>query len=70
MHHCHKQKENQQVNRQQRHMDVISGLWASSYLALFRGYTAETAAEYAALFYMGITGGRALSGFVKAYPIM
>lgn len=45
-------------------LEQTAGLWASSYLALFRGYTAEAAAEYAALFYIGITGGRALSGFL------
>ncbi len=30
-------------------LEQTAGLWASSYLALFRGYTAEAAAEYAAL---------------------
>ncbi|MBD5511496.1 MAG: MFS transporter [Lachnospiraceae bacterium] len=45
-------------------LEQTAGLWASSYLALFKGYTAEAAAEYAALFYIGITVGRALSGFL------
>lgn len=45
-------------------LEQTAGLWASSYLALFKGYTAEAAAEYAALFYIGITAGRALSGFL------
>lgn len=45
-------------------LEQTAGLWASSYLALFKGYTAEAAAEYAALFYIGITVGRAFSGFL------
>lgn len=45
-------------------LEQTAGLWAGSYLALFKGYTAEAAAEYAALFYIGITVGRALSGFL------
>ena len=44
--------------------EQTAGLWAGSYLVLFRGYTAEAAAEYAALFYIGITVGRAFSGFL------
>ena len=39
-------------------------LWASSYLHLHRGVPAETAAGYAGLFFIGITAGRALSGFL------
>ena len=39
-------------------------LWASSYLALARGMGAATAAGYASLFFIGITAGRALSGFM------
>ena len=39
-------------------------LWASSYLALHKGVPAETAAKFASLFCIGITVGRALSGFV------
>lgn len=45
-------------------LEQTAGLWAGSYLALFRGYTTEAAAEYAALFYLGITVGRAFSGFL------
>ena len=37
---------------------------ASSYLALHRGIPAETAAFFASLFYLGITAGRALNGFL------
>lgn len=39
-------------------------LWASSYLNIHKGVPAETAAGYAGLFFIGITGGRALSGFL------
>lgn len=45
-------------------VEATAGLWASSYLTLNRGLDAETAAGYAALFYIGITGGRAVSGFL------
>ena len=39
-------------------------LWGSSYLHLRRGVPAEEAAGYAGLFFLGITAGRALSGFL------
>ena len=39
-------------------------LWASSYLHLYRGISSETAARFAGLFFIGITAGRALSGFI------
>jgi len=39
-------------------------LWASSYFALHQGIPAETAACYASLFCIGITVGRAISGFL------
>lgn len=39
-------------------------LWASSYFALFKGIPAETAAGYASLLCIGITAGRAVSGFL------
>ena len=39
-------------------------LWASSYLNLYKGVPAEEAAGYAGLFFIGITAGRALSGFL------
>ena len=39
-------------------------LWASSYLHLYKGIPAETAAGYAGMFFIGITAGRALSGFL------
>ena len=45
-------------------LEQTSGLWASSYLTLFKSITAENAARFAGLFYIGITVGRALSGFL------
>ena len=39
-------------------------LWASSYLNLYKGVPAETAASFASMFFIGITAGRALSGFI------
>lgn len=45
-------------------LEQTAGLWASSYLSNFRGINPVTAAGYASLFYLGITGGRAISGFI------
>ena len=45
-------------------IEQTAGLWASSYLNLFKGIPAETAASYAGMFFIGITLGRAVSGFL------
>ena len=45
-------------------LEQTTGLWASSYLVLRRGLSPETAAGFASLFFIGITVGRALSGFL------
>ena len=45
-------------------LEQTTGLWASSYLVLDRGIAPETAAGFASLFFLGITAGRALSGFL------
>lgn len=45
-------------------LEQTTGLWASSYLVLRRGLSAETAAGFASLFFIGITAGRAFSGFL------
>lgn len=45
-------------------IEQTAGLWAGSYLVLWRGVDAQTAATYAAMFFIGITAGRAVSGFV------
>ena len=39
-------------------------LWASSYLVIARGLDGSSAAGYAGLFFLGITIGRAISGFL------
>ena len=46
-------------------VENTAGLWASTYLVEFRGVDVETAAKFASLFYIGITIGRFLSGFVS-----
>ena len=45
-------------------LEATAGLWGSSYLALYHGVSAEDAAWFASLFYLGITIGRAASGFI------
>ena len=45
-------------------LEQTAGLWASSYLVLKDGLDPERAASLASLFYIGITVGRALSGFL------
>lgn len=44
-------------------LEQTTGLWASSYLTLYKGMSAEIAASCASLFFIGITVGRAISGF-------
>lgn len=48
-------------------LESTAGLWAASYLTLARDIPAETAAGFAALFYLGITAGRAVSGWIAPY---
>ena len=45
-------------------LEQTAALWASSYLALVKGVPAETAAFFASMFFLGITAGRALNGFL------
>lgn len=45
-------------------LEQTTGLWASSYLVLQHGFDLEIAASYASLFFIGITVGRAVSGFI------
>ncbi len=42
----------------------IAWLWASSYMVEHRGVDAETAARFAALFFLGQTAGRFANGFI------
>ena len=44
--------------------ETTAGLWASTYLVEVRGVDPQTAARFASLFYLGITFGRFLNGFV------
>ncbi|MDD4000198.1 MAG: MFS transporter [Bacilli bacterium] len=45
-------------------LEATTGLWASSYLVEHRAIKAEIAAMFASLFYLGITLGRFLNGFL------
>ena len=44
--------------------EQTAGLWASTYLVRHVGLDEETAASLASLFFIGITAGRAVSGFL------
>lgn len=48
-------------------LETTAGLWASSYLVLVHDVPAERAAALAGLFYLGITAGRAVSGFLTEW---
>lgn len=45
-------------------LEATTGLWASSYLVLYKGLSPEIAATWASLFYLGITFGRFVCGFI------
>ena len=45
-------------------IEQTAGLWAASYMVKKNGISAEDAASFASLFYIGITVGRLISGFV------
>lgn len=45
-------------------LEQTAALWASSYLALYKGVETERAAFFASMFFIGITVGRALNGFL------
>lgn len=46
-------------------VEATTGLWGSSYFVMNRGIKEETAASWAAIFYLGITIGRLVSGFIS-----
>ena len=46
-------------------LESTCGNWAATFCTLARGIDAEIAASWAALFYIGITAGRAVSGFIS-----
>lgn len=45
-------------------LEQTAGLWASSYLVLYKGVATETAATFASMFFIGITVGRFFNGFL------
>lgn len=45
-------------------LECTAGLWSATYMVRHLGMDEETAARFAAMFYLGITVGRALSGFM------
>ena len=45
-------------------IELTTGLWASSLLVTNNGLSAESAAKWVSLYYLGITVGRFLSGFI------
>ena len=45
-------------------LEQTTGLWASSYLTLHKGIPSDIAASFASMFFIGITIGRAISGFI------
>ncbi|MBP2019355.1 fucose permease [Symbiobacterium terraclitae] len=45
-------------------VEGTAGLWGGTFLVLARGIAPETAASWVSLFYLGITCGRLLSGFL------
>ncbi len=45
-------------------LEQTTGLWASSYMVLHKGVAEDVAAAYASMFYIGITVGRFISGFM------
>jgi len=45
-------------------IEATFGLWGASYLVIVRGFEAENAAKLVSLYYIGITAGRFISGFI------
>ena len=45
-------------------LEQTASLWASSYLTIYKGVSADTAASLASMFFIGITIGRFFSGFI------
>lgn len=45
-------------------LEMITGLWGSSYLVNYKGVAVEKAAAWVSLYYFGITLGRFLTGFI------
>ena len=45
-------------------LEQTAMLWGASYLSLVKGLSAEAAASFAGAFFIGLTGGRAVCGFI------
>lgn len=45
-------------------MEQTAGLWATTYLVNYKGINPAIAAKFASFFYIGITAGRGISGFL------
>jgi len=45
-------------------LETITGLWGASYLVTEKGISPEIAARWITLYYLGITAGRFISGFI------
>ncbi|MDR1468080.1 MAG: MFS transporter [Spirochaetaceae bacterium] len=45
-------------------IETVTGLWGSSYLVMAKNISPKIAAQWIALYYIGITSGRFISGFV------
>jgi len=45
-------------------IEVVAGIWGASFLVTVRNISAESAARLIALYYIGITAGRFISGFI------
>lgn len=45
-------------------VELTTGLWGSSFLVVSKGLSTETAAKWISLYYLGITVGRFLAGFI------
>jgi len=45
-------------------LEIVVGLWGASFLVMEKGISPEIAAQWIALFYIGITSGRFISGFI------
>jgi len=45
-------------------LETVAGLWGASFLVMEKNMTPQEAAKWIALFYIGITAGRFISGFI------
>ena len=45
-------------------IEILTGFWGASFLVFERGISPEIAAKWISLYYIGITSGRFLSGFI------